>query len=116
MRVLIVDDAPEICWVHEKLLRLMGHDVHGVQSSDTVVSEAKHFHPDVIVLDICMPGMDGWDVAEQLRADPETRDTRLVAVTAMTSPECEKRSKEAGIDAHYGKPVPMGQWSRVLCG
>jgi len=61
-----------------------------------------------------MPGMDGWDVAEQLRADPQTRGVRLVAVTAMTSPECEQRSREVGFDAHYGKPIRLAEWPKVL--
>lgn len=61
-----------------------------------------------------MPGMDGWDVAEQLRADPQTRAARLVAVTATMSPEYEQGSQEAGFDAHYGKPIRMGEWAGVL--
>lgn|SRR5487761_1409367 len=114
MRVLIVDDAHEICWVHERLLRMLGHEAQGVHDGRTTFTEAKKFRPDVILLDICMPNMDGWDVAEQLRADPETRDIRLVAITAMSSPECERRSREAGFDAHYGKPVSLSQWPAIL--
>ena len=106
MRVLIVDDAPDICWVHEKLLRMMGHDALAVVDSRNALSEAKRFHPDVIVC----------DVAEELRADPETQHIRLVAVTAMTSEECERRSAEAGFDDHFGKPIPMEQWPEVLTG
>lgn len=116
MRVLIVDDAPDICWVHEKLLRMMGHDALSVVDSRNALSEAKRFHPDVIVLDICMPYADGCDVAEELRADPETQHIRLVALTAMTGEECERRSSEAGFDDHFGKPLPMEQWPEVLTG
>ena len=116
MRVLIVDDAPDICWLHERFIRLLGHEARCVQTGAAAICEARQFHPDVILLDICMPGMDGWDVAEHLRADPETHDIRLVAVTAMTSPECERRSREAGFDAHYGKPVALAQWPRLLAG
>ena len=116
MRILIVDDAPEICSAHERLLRTMGHEAIAVQDPRIVLTQAKHFHPDVILLDICMPGMDGWQVAEQLRADPDTRSLRIVAVTAMASRECERRSAAAGFDAHFNKPVRLDQWPAILCG
>lgn len=114
MRVLVVDDSPDVCWAHEKLLRILGHDALGVQDGVTAIAEAKRFQPDVIVLDICMPGMDGWQVAEQLRADPQTSRLRLVAVTAMMGPECEQRSRDAGFDAHFAKPIRLTQWAGIL--
>lgn len=116
MRILIVDDAPEICSVQEKLLRTMGHEAIGIQDPRIALTQAKRFRPDVVVLDICMPGMDGWQVAEQLRADPETRYLRIVAVTAMASRECERRWAAAGFDAHFNKPVRLEQWPAILRG
>lgn len=116
MRVLIVDDVAEICWAHEKLLRILGHDALAVIDCRNVLAEAKRFRPDVILIDICMPHMDGWDVAEQLRADPETFNMRLVAVTAITGPEWEQLSADSGFDAHVGKPVHMKDWPAILSG
>lgn len=116
MRVLIVDDVPEICWAHEKLLRILGHDALAVIDCRNALAEAKRFHPDVILIDICMPYMDGWDVAEQLRADPETLHTRLVAVTAMMDRDSEEHSLESGFDAHVGKPVRLKDWPAILSG
>jgi CheY-like chemotaxis protein len=115
MRVLIIDDAPDICWVHQKLLRAMGHEAIAVQDPRQGIAHARHFRPDVILVDICMPGMDGWEVAEQLRADPATRVTRLVATSAiMRTHECERRSAAAGFDAHFAKPVRLEDWPGVL--
>jgi CheY-like chemotaxis protein len=115
MRVLIIDDAPDICWAHQKLLRIMGHEAIAVQDAGQGIAQARHFQPDVILVDICMPGMDGWEVAEQLRADPATRVARLVAVSAiMKSPDCERRSAAAGFDAHFCKPVRLEDWPGIL--
>jgi CheY-like chemotaxis protein len=114
MRVLIVDDEAEICSMHEKIVRMMGHEARSVQDGTAAIAETKRFHPDLVLLDVCMPGLDGWDVAKQLRADPETLGIRLVAITAMTGHDCQRRSMESGFDAHYNKPVPIAQWSKIL--
>ena len=114
MLVLIVDDEPEICLMHEKIVRIMGHEARCVQDGPAAIVATNRFHPDLILLDVCMPGMDGWDVAKQLRADPQTRSIRLVAITAMTGHDCHRRSLQSGFDAHYNKPVPMAQWSKIL--
>jgi CheY-like chemotaxis protein len=116
MRVLIVDDAAKICWAHEKMLRLLGHDALALIDGRNALAEAKKFHPDVILIDLCMPYMDGWDVAKQLRADPETLNMRLVAVTAMMSPDFERHSADSGFDAHVGKPVHVQDWPGILSG
>jgi CheY-like chemotaxis protein len=63
-----------------------------------------------------MPGMDGWEVAEKLRANPDTYNMRIVAVSALMTPECEQRSRAAGIEAHFGKPVALAQWPKLLSG
>ena len=114
MRVLIVDDSADICWVYQRQLQELGHEVFAVQDGRKALDYAKHFHPDVVVLDLCMPGMDGWEVARQFRADPKTRIVRLVAVTAMAGHASERRSADVGFDNHFGKPLRFEQWPRVL--
>jgi CheY-like chemotaxis protein len=114
MRVMIVDDSPDVCQLHERLLRLMGHQSICLMDSREALSEARRFQPDVALLDICMPGMNGWDVAKQLRADPETRYIRLVAISALASTNDVTRSMQAGFDAHFSKPVGIKQWPSVL--
>lgn len=114
MRILIIDDAPDICWAYQRQLQTLGHEVLAVQDGRKALDYAKHFHPDVILLDICMPGMNGWEIGAQLRADPETRIVRLIALTAMRSQASERRSADVGFDNHFEKPVRFEQWPRVL--
>ena len=116
MRVLIVDDHPEVCQLHARFLRLLGHEPFCLQDARQALDEAKRLKPQVALLDICMPGMNGWEVAEQLRADPDTQHIRLVAITALTGSNDMVRSNEAGFDAHYRKPVSINQWPQVLAG
>jgi CheY-like chemotaxis protein len=116
MRVLIVDDSPDVCQLHERLLRLMGHQSICLLDGRHALSEAKRFQPDVALLDICMPGMNGWDLAEQLRSDPDTRHIRLVAISALAATYDVSRSMQAGFDAHFCKPVGIKQWPSVLAG
>jgi len=114
MRVLIIDDSPDICWAYRRQLQALGHEVFALEDGRKAVDYAKYFHPDVIIVDICMPHADGWDVGAQIRADPATRRVRLIAVTAMRSEANERRSAEVGFDNHFSKPVHFEQWPRVL--
>lgn len=114
LKVLIVDDIAEICQLHERLVRLLGHEGHCLTEPRLALGEAKRFQPDIVLLDIAMPGMDGWEVARQFRADPATLGIRLVAVTALATPDDVRRSFQAGFDAHYRKPVSIEQWREIL--
>jgi CheY-like chemotaxis protein len=113
-KILVVDDIPEICQLHERLVRLLGHEAQCLTDPRLAVDEAKRLQPDMVLLDIAMPGMDGWEVARQLRADPATHGIRLVAVTALSTPDDVRRSLDAGFDAHYRKPVSIEQWREIL--
>ncbi|HEX7380262.1 MAG TPA: response regulator [Pirellulales bacterium] len=114
MKVLVVDDVPEICQLHERLVRVFGHDTRGLDDPYLAIDEVKHFQPDVVLVDISMPGLDGWELARRIRADPEIGAVRLVAITALASPDDVRRSREAGFNAHYRKPVSIEQWQDML--
>lgn len=114
MKVLVVDDVPEICQMHERLVRVLGHDARCIGDPHLAIGEIKHFRPDVVLLDISMPGMDGWELARRIRAEPDINAVRLVAITALASPDDMHRSLEAGFNAHYRKPVSMEQWQDLL--
>jgi CheY-like chemotaxis protein len=114
MKVLVVDDVPEICQIHERLVRLLGHEAHCLTDPHQAVDEAKQFQPDMILLDISMPVLDGWELARRIRAEPQISAVRLVAITALASPDDVRRSLEAGFNAHYRKPVSMEQWQEIL--
>ena len=116
MRVLIVDDHRDVCLMHARVVRHMGHDVWCVEDPKEAIAEAKRFSPDVALIDICLPEVDGWQLAEQLRADSSTRHIRLVAISALGGPYELLRSAQAGFERHFCKPVPIQRWREVLEG
>jgi PAS domain S-box-containing protein len=104
-RVLVVDDNVDAADSIAMILRLTGYDVRCVYDGPSVLEAAKVYRPDVVVLDIGLPGLSGYDVAKKLREQPEFRCTPLVAVTGYGQEEDRRRSKEAGFDCHLTKPV-----------
>ena len=80
------------------------------------VPRALAFRPDAVLLDIGLPGMDGYEVAQQMRELPSLRDVRLVAVTGYGRAEDRLRAREAGFDEHLVKPVEAAVLDRVLAG
>jgi PAS domain S-box-containing protein len=104
-RVLVVDDNVDAAKSTAMILNLSGYDVHCVHDGPAALQAAQFYRPDVVVLDIGLPGMSGYEVAQLLRAMPEFKQTPLVAVTGYGQDEDRRRSKEAGIDHHLTKPV-----------
>jgi CheY-like chemotaxis protein len=104
VRVLVVDDCPDTAEGMARLLRRSGHEVDVALDGETAIQRARAKQPDVVLLDICMPGMDGYETASQLRALFQNK-VRLVAITALGSEEDRKRCLEAGFDLHLAKPV-----------
>jgi len=105
LRVFLVEDNADSRDMVQAVLELAGHEVHPFASGDAVVAEARRRMPDAIVLDIGLPGVDGYEVARRVRADPATRSATLVALTGYGLAEDERRAHEAGFDVHFTKPV-----------
>jgi CheY-like chemotaxis protein len=105
MRVLVVEDHRDAANMLELFLTMCGHDVRVAYTGTSGVEVAKKWTPDVILCDIGLPGLDGYEVARQLRSHPETAGARIVAVTGYGSPEDRRKSLEAGFDAHLTKPA-----------
>lgn len=103
-RILVVDDNADAALTVGTLLRAWGHDVHTVFNGPAALEEARHFRPEIILLDIGMPGMSGYDVARQLRANPVDPDTIIIALTGYGRESDRERSFEAGFDYHLTKP------------
>jgi PAS domain S-box-containing protein len=115
-RVLVVDDNVDAAESIGMILRLAGYDVRCVYDGPSVLQTAKVYRPDVVVLDIGLPGMSGYDVARELREQPEFRRTPLVAVTGYGQEEDRRLSQEAGFDYHLTKPVdPEALQAFVAC-
>ncbi len=113
-RVLVVEDNLDAAETLREMLLLWDHDVEVAHDGKIGLELARSFHPDVVLCDIGLPGMDGYAVARALRADPASSSAYLVAVTGYASPEDARRAAGAGFDLHLGKPVPIEVLEEVL--
>jgi signal transduction histidine kinase len=113
-RVLVVDDNVDAAASLCDLVAHFGHSVEAVHDGATAVTVAREHHPDVVLCDIGLPGMDGYEVARTLRAEPGLRDVRLVAVSGYAQPEDLARARRAGFDAHVAKPADPAAIARLL--
>jgi len=112
-KVLIVDDSEPFRRLNAEFLKLDGHEVlmarNGRETLDLVRSE----HPDILLLDIMMPGMDGYEICHQIKSDPEFRDTIVIMVTAL-SDSARFKSFQAGADEYLTKPISSRQIRKVV--
>ena len=104
-RVLIVDDSQDSADLLAMLLRLAGHDVHTSYDGPSALEAAAEYAPDVVLLDIGLPGMDGHEVGRRIRELPGLAGVALVAVTGWAGEDDRRRSREAGFDHHLVKPL-----------
>jgi PAS domain S-box-containing protein len=108
LRVLVVEDNADAADTLGLLLRLHGHKVEIARTGPTALQMASASRPDVVLLDIGLPGMDGFQVAQRLREKPGFKDVVICAVTGYTPSEADRqRQKETGFDHHYVKPLDL---------
>jgi CheY-like chemotaxis protein len=103
-RVLVIDDNCDSADTLAMMLEMLGHEAQRIYDPHTAEHAVSTFAPDVVFLDIGMPGISGYDVARQLRASALGPDLTLVAVTGWGQPEDRRRTAEAGFDHHLVKP------------
>jgi two-component system, sensor histidine kinase len=113
-RILLVEDHVEVAHAQKLLLKAIGYQVAVAHDGPTAVQMAKADIPDVCILDIGLPGLDGYEVAQLLQADPVTRGIRLIALTAYGSPDDHRRSRELGFERHLVKPATIDQLRAAL--
>ena len=104
-RVLVVDDNLDHVQTLSILLRSMGHTVEYAVNGYVALDVARRFRPDVVLLDLGLPGATGFEVCAQIRRDLEIGKVRIFAVTGYNQPEYQTRVKGAGFDGYYQKPV-----------
>jgi CheY-like chemotaxis protein len=104
-RVLVVDDNPATTEFQAQLLRLAGHEVRIVHDGPAALSIAVQFRPHVVLLDLGLPGSDGFEVARALRSYPETEASLLVAITGFSRDGDRSAAQEAGFDHYLVKPA-----------
>jgi signal transduction histidine kinase len=113
-RILVVDDNHDAADSLGMLLKFLGADVRTANDGPAALEAFKTYRPSVVLLDIGLPGMDGYEVARQARQQPESEDVTLIALTGWGQEEDRRRSREAGIDHHLIKPVDLGVLERLL--
>jgi two-component system CheB/CheR fusion protein len=105
LRILVVDDHLDAALSLATLTREIGHDAKFATSGDAALEIAKRFRPDVIFLDLVLPDIEGPDLARHLRAQAGCEHARIMVVSGYGADEDRRRSREAGCDGHFVKPL-----------
>ncbi len=113
-KILIVDDNADAADSLAMLLRLEGHTIDLSYDAHDALQRVHTLRPDVVLLDIGLPHVNGYDLARAIRASAQLRDVRLVALTGYGQAEDRQRARAAGFDEHLVKPVDPAALQRVL--
>jgi CheY-like chemotaxis protein len=114
--VLVVDDEPQVVWVLEFSLQGFGYSTLSAHDGMEALDQIRRHHPELMVLDVMMPRMDGWSVLEELAKLPREERPRIVMVTALASAMDRARAERLGADAFVPKPFDMDHLVGVLQG
>ena len=114
MRVLVVEDNHDAAESLQMLLEIAGHTVHVIHDGLAALGAARRFRPDVMLVDVGLPGMNGYQVARQVRTEPSLREAILVAVTGYGGPQARERAHAAGFDHHFRKPIELADLAAVF--
>jgi CheY-like chemotaxis protein len=115
-RILIADDNADSAESMGMLLRLMGNDVRIASDGLEAVEQAAAFQPDIVLMDIGMPRLDGYEAARRIRNQDWSRDTLLVAVTGWGPSDDSDEATAAGFDHHFTKPLDPAELRRLVGG
>jgi CheY-like chemotaxis protein len=113
-RILVVDDSPDIRDSTAMMLSLEGYETQVAASGEEALRMALSFRPNVILLDIGLPDLSGYEVARRLRESDHFAVTRIIAVSGYDTPEARDRAVKAGFDHHLSKPVPLRELEKIL--
>jgi CheY-like chemotaxis protein len=114
LRVLVVEDNADCAHSEAMLLRLLGHEVEVARDGPTAVALAKRQEPDVVLLDIGLPGIDGWAVAQAIQEHATVKRPFVIAISGFGQKEDLHNSMNVGIDLHLVKPVDPDYLKSVL--
>jgi CheY-like chemotaxis protein len=103
--ILVVDDNPANLKLLSYVLTNQGYEIRTAADADEALAVLQSFQPRLMLLDLQLPGMDGWELARRLKADPGQRGVLIVAVTASAMKGDEERAIEAGCDGYITKPI-----------
>jgi CheY-like chemotaxis protein len=107
-KILIVDDQPEVARLLEIILRREGRQLHFAANGEECLEVARHFNPDLVLLDIMMPGeVDGYEVARRLKKDAATASAHILVLTAKVREQDRREAFAAGADDYISKPFDI---------
>ena len=112
--VLVIEDNMDAGETLAEILEFQGHHARVARDGRSGLKLARELHPEVVLCDIGLPDIDGYDVAREIRSDEALRGTRLVAVSGYAQPEDQERAREAGFDAHLAKPPDIEELAKLL--
>jgi DNA-binding response OmpR family regulator len=115
-RILIAEDEPSIVISIEFLLKNAGHEVTVARDGAEALSLVRAIHPDLIVLDVMLPSVNGFEVCRRLRGNPQTRDVRILMLTARGREGEVAKGMSAGADAYMTKPFATKDLIRIVAG
>jgi CheY-like chemotaxis protein len=113
-RVLVVEDNPDVREALHLWLEIHGHRVESAGDAAEAMAKALAFEPEIALIDLGLPDVDGFEVARHLQAVPMSRKIRLVALTGRGQPADRARARQAGFDAHLVKPVDLDALAGLL--
>ena len=106
-KILVVDDEPELVKALQIRLQANGFEVSGITEGKRVMKEVKHFHPDLILLDLLMPEVDGFEIWDQLKREEKFKEIPVIVFTAGARQTIEKKASKKGMYAYIAKPLNM---------
>jgi two-component system cell cycle response regulator DivK len=112
--ILVVDDNPANLKLMRVLLHGEGYDVRTSANANEALTALESFRPRVILMDLQMPGMDGFELARRLKADPATQDITIVAITAYAMKGDDEKARRAGCDGYLTKPIDTQAFPALL--
>lgn len=104
-RILVVEDSPTNMLLAVEILGFAGHEALEATTAGAGIASARREHPDIILMDLHLPDMDGIEATRILKADPQTRDIPIIALTASVKAGEGKPLLDAGFDGYLGKPI-----------
>lgn len=114
LKILVVDDNSDQARSLAMLLQATGYEAHSCDHSKNCMAIVEQMRPDAILLDLEMPSMSGFDIAEELQMNPDLRPACLIAVTGHVDIEDRKRTSSSGFDHHLAKPVSLLVLTTIL--
>lgn len=112
--ILIIDDDPATTRLLEVLLEREGYKIHTENLSVNAVQTTKEFSPHLIILDLMMPGTDGLEICQRMKADPDISETPVLMFSAADQPELRQQAAKAGVNQYITKPIHPNELKQII--